>query len=528
MNTSNSALSSRLQKRVQLDNFFTGRLYPVIVVALALAGALTGYEVYINIVLSVLTFVALMCSHTIRPFLPYLLVALYQIPEEHLITDPAAGGDYLFSGHRMYIVFGSIGLVLLGVLIFCVRESARRHKEARLGEYRPHMLPLLIPTVLLCIGFALAGFGTEGFLEGKHLLYSLGQSAVFLLLFAAIYRGITNEDSEELLSYFAYISFLVAFVLNFEVCKYHYEKYLETGALEFIRSGWKEYPEISLGFGGCNLVAYNVGALIPMQMYGFVKCRGRLLYLLGAISSCILAVSCVSRTATVVSTFILIVGFISAFFARDISAKRRRGNRIVLSVVAIAILACIVIFPGKVKMLYQDMFDRLLIEKKTETTAAAEEAPEEEKEMEFNFTGRDELWREAVENVKENPIFGVGPEHVTSPDPEYNILSVDFFPYMAHNTFFQLLSGGIVLLLAYLIYRLATLVVFFKHRSTNKWFLFLVCFYLIATSLTDNYIFYIYTTFHYVTALAIACKLHRESKEKQARKRERLHQMCEQ
>ena len=525
MNGQNTALLTRMKRRVELDNFFTGRIYPLIVVALALVGAFTGYEVYINIVLSVLTFVALMCSHTIRPFLPYLLVALYQIPEEHLISDPAAGGDYLFSGARLYIVLGSIGFTLLGVVIFLIRHASYKHRLAKNGEYRPHMLPLLIPTILFCLSFVFAGFGTEGFLETRHLLYTFGQSAVFLLLFAAIYRGISEENTEELLSYFAYVSFLVALVINVQVVQYHYEKYLETGALEFVRGKWKDYPEITLGFGGCNLVAYNVGALIPMQMYGFVKCRGRLLYLFGAISSCILAVSCVSRTATVASTFVLIVGFILAFFARDISAKRKVGNRIVLSVVTLAIIAFIVIFPGKVKMLYQDMFDRLFVDKEV-TTSANVETPEEEVETEkkFNFTGRDKIWRECVEKFKENPLFGAGPAHVDA--PEWNMLSPDFFPYMAHNTFFQLLgSGGLVALVAYLIYRLSTLVVFFRKRSTNKWFLFLVCFYLIATSLTDNYIFYIYTTFHYVTALAIACKIHHDDKEKKKADRIRAEEL---
>ena len=509
------ALLARVQKREKTKNFFTGRLYPVIIVSLALLGALTGYEVYINVLLSVLTVVALLKSQTIRPFLPYLLVALYQIPKEHLITDPAAGGDYLFSGIRSYIVFGSIGLVFVGLLIFVIKHAMYRHRQAKVGEYRPHILPLLLPTLFLCLSFVFSGFGTEGFLQSKHLLYTFGQSAVFLLLFAVLYRGISEEENEDLLSYFAYISFLVALVLNIQIVLYHYGKYIETGALEFVRSKWNEYPEIELGFGGCNLVAYNVGALIPMQLYGFVKCRGRLLYLFGAISSCILAVSCVSRTATVASTFVLLFGFVLAFFARDLSRKRKVGNRIVLSVVMVAIIAFIVVYPAKVKMLYQDMFDRLFVEKEVSTTAQATEE-ETQAKKEFNFTGRDELWRDAIESFKKSPIFGVGPEHVSEPDPEYTMLSTDFFPYMAHNTFFQLLgSGGLVALLAYGIYRFSTLVVFFKKRSTNKWFLFLVCFYLIATSLTDNYIFYIYTTFHYITALAIACKIYREEKEKE-------------
>ena len=160
------------------------------------------------------------------------------------------------------------------------------------------------------------------------------------------------------------------------------------------------------------------------------------------------------------------------------------------------------------------MFDRLFVEKEVSTTAeVTEEDTEKKVEKEFNFTGRDDLWREAFANFKTNPLFGVGPEHVSVPEPDYSMLSTDFFPYMAHNTFFQLIgSGGLVALCAYLLYRISTLFVFFKRRSTNKWFLFLVCFYLIATSLTDNYIFYIYTTFHYVTALAIACKLGREER----------------
>ncbi len=526
MEKTKSELLRRFERRFSYDNFFTGKLYPLVVVALVFVGLFTGYEVFTNLALSILTFIALLTSKTIRPLLPYLFNALYQIPKDHLISDPTSGEDFLFSGWRLYIVIGSVALVFLGVVIFLIRSGIRHRAEKKEGLYRWSPLPLFVPVVLFCLSFYFNGYGTDGALGASGYVYTFGQTVVYGLLFFALFRGLSEEDSDEFLAYFAYLTLLSACILNTQVILYHYDKYLETGTLEFVRNG----KEITLGFGDCNLVAFNVGSLIPMQIYGFVKCRGRLVYLFGALLSYVCTVSCVSRSSLVFGTAVLLLGFLFAFFARDLSKARRVTNRILLVTVTACIVAVVALFPAQVKMLYQDFFDRMTnegeLETHTELTSQAEQEEEKEEEddhlkIDINFNSRSNLWKKSYENFKENPLFGKGSGHIEAPDG--HILSDNFFPYMAHNTFFQLLgSGGLVAVLAYLIYRLSTLFVLLRRPSTNKLFLLLVCLFLLGTSLVDNYVFYLYTTFHYITALAFACKIDREQTQKRKQTKARV------
>ena len=502
------------RKKLSFDNFFTGRLYPIVVAVIVLLGYFTKQEVFLNVVTAVLTFWGLCCSKTVRPLICYLFTVLYQIPVEHQVQNNATDPDSILAGWRAYVVLGSFGLVILGTFIFLIRQSKRHRIEKREGLFKWKPLPLFVPTLLFCLSLFLSGFGTEIKKPLESMVFIVGQTVVYLILFAIFYRGLEDENSGELLAYFAYVTLIVACILNVEVGYYHFTKLKETGALEFIRND----SEIRLGFGDSNLVAYNVGLLIPMQLYGFTKCKGRLIYLLSALLTFVMCVSCVSRTATIAAAMILVLGFALAFFARGIKKDRRVTNRLWILLIVCAAIVAMILVPQKITSLFADL-DRTF-NGNTESNMKSNIGQLLVSLLgDINLSGRVGIWDKCGLAFEENPLFGRGIYFLEIPGS----FEISYMPWLAHNTVMYLLgAGGIIALAAYLLYRLATALVFFVRPSTDKWFLFLVCLFLVVSGLTDNYVFYFYTAFHYLVALAIACKLNREAKAERRARRERI------
>ena len=113
----------------------------------------------------------------------------------------------------------------------------------------------------------------------------------------------------------------------------------------------------------------------------------------------------------------------------------------------------------------------------------------------------------AIDNFLDSPIFGKG---------FYGLdVTTDFsyggLPLQAHNTFLQLMSAtGAVGLVCYLCYRFYTLKPVFKRPSLRKTFMALSVVTLLLGSMLDNFVFFIYPTFHYTVALAVIHKAARE------------------
>jgi O-antigen ligase len=126
--------------------------------------------------------------------------------------------------------------------------------------------------------------------------------------------------------------------------------------------------------------------------------------------------------------------------------------------------------------------------------------------MGFADNGRFFLWDLAIDYFKDAPVFGIG--FFSFDDGSYYNVA-NFLPYMAHNTLMILLSSmGIVGTVAYAIYRISTLKMFFKKFTLEKLLLFAVVAYFILSSLVDNFVFYFYTAFLYITVLAVTQNLY--------------------
>ncbi|MDE6411970.1 MAG: O-antigen ligase family protein [Clostridia bacterium] len=133
----------------------------------------------------------------------------------------------------------------------------------------------------------------------------------------------------------------------------------------------------------------------------------------------------------------------------------------------------------------------------------------------FNDAARFVTYEACWKRFLEAPWFGSGfyytPGTVLQPDTDMwttldNATEVKgFLPPRAHNTLFQLLaSGGIFMLLAYLVHRVETGILFFRHPTTEKTFISVCVLALLLTSLLDCHLFNFGPGLVYSTLLAFA------------------------
>ena len=113
-------------------------------------------------------------------------------------------------------------------------------------------------------------------------------------------------------------------------------------------------------------------------------------------------------------------------------------------------------------------------------------------------SGRIALWKDALAKFKEFPIFGCGFYACSFTS------FTGFMPGYYHNTPLELLGTcGILGLVAYLCYRVKTILIVIKDFNIEKAYIGLMILGLILTSLLDNNIFNIYPCFFYAVGLAL-------------------------
>lgn len=111
---------------------------------------------------------------------------------------------------------------------------------------------------------------------------------------------------------------------------------------------------------------------------------------------------------------------------------------------------------------------------------------------------RKETYRACWQRFLEAPWFGSGfyrtPGTVLQPDGMMTTMEgaeeIGFMPPRAHNTLFQLLaSGGVFMVIAYLVHRVQTGILFYRHPTSEKVFTSLCVIALLLTSLLDCHFF---------------------------------------
>ena len=446
-----------IQERIQA--FYTGWLYPLIVAVLVLWGNLTGLEVYTNTVNVLLICFALLICTSSRPLLPFFLSFFYQISMKNTPAEPT-GSDYYFTEWRVPLHIFLVALLLVCFTVFLIRSRV-------ISPRNPLKLPLLLPTLIFSVSMLLNGLGFAEYVP-MNFVWGIGMGLVYFFLFYVFYLGMKEEDPHELTSYFTYLTLLLSWILIVEVANGFLTE-------DWIVNGVIHKYKIVLGFGVSNLIGFHLVTMIPMCFYGFMKERCAPLYLITAVLLYGCTVLTLSRNSILFGGVIFLICFITAM----LFGERRRAARV--------LFLCLLI-GGSVAVFYwrEPLYEafRYMIEKG------------------FDDSSRFTIYEKSYELFKAHPKFGVGFFGLHFSTNE--ILPFELVPEFAHNTVFELLCAtGLCGLIGYGIYRLATVWHILRRITLEKWMLGVAYMTLAVQSLLDNYVFYVYTVFYAVAALAI-------------------------
>ncbi len=457
------APSRLLPKRVtdRLCDFFSGRIYPITVAILTLIGHLFGIEVITNLIGMLIISVAFLVCNTAKPFIPFACMYIFQMS---VINAPGVPyfSDYYMTGWRLPVVIASFALFILSFVAFILRRRL-------LMSFSREDASLLLPLVGVDIAFTLGGAFSDAWSLGNMGFGAL-EGAFYLLLFLVFYRGMREEDCEELVDYFAYVSAITAVVLLSELGAL----YLTSDSI--FLDGEIVKNQIQFGWGIWNSMGVALSVLIPAIFVGVLRSRAHWLYLAVATLSLGGVFLTLSRNAWIFGILAFAVCVvILAFFGRH-----KRLFRVVTALGVLLIICGAVLLFDRLPALLSALFDD---------------------------NGRYTLWQVGIDNFLSAPIFGRGFFGFVFPDDPNYFTGADFLPAFAHQTFIELLSAtGILGLLAYLVYRVSTIRLCLTRPTVAKTLISLSALVMLLMSLIDNYVFSFWPVIHYTIALAIvAC-----------------------
>lgn len=447
-----------------LKTFFSGRLYPALVALLTLVGHISGLEFYFNILNMLAACAALMLSSSFVSVLPFMLTVVFQVNLKHSPGVPT-WSDYYYTTGKLITIVTLCVLLAAALVCFIARVIAPKIKRDGIKN-----IPLLLPTSLLCLAFLLNGVGGQWTLSG--LIYGTAQVLIYFLLFYIVYYGLEEENSERLFDRITYLALLVSGVIIGEMIFMlaTYDGIFVDGSLV------KE--SINLGWGIWNPIAFSLTVLIPLLMRGAMVSDKPWLYLGASVLTWGFAILTLSRNALIFATLTLGACMIIACF----KAKKKKAFRIItLSLVGFAAVAALLLF-DKIYSIFADLFSRG-----------------------FSDNGRFTLWKIGIQNFLSAPIFGKG--FFSYGETEVFKVAA-FIPTLAHNTLVEMLSAcGIFGIIAYIFYRISTVMQFIRKPSFDKLMLSLPILVTLAMSLLDNFVFHFYTVFWYLICLAFALKM---------------------
>ena len=446
---STESTSERVRER--LGSFFSSGFYPPLVCLGVLLGHCFGLEVYFCTLNVLLVSAALLTSHSARPAITFVVTFVYQISRAYSPGQPN-NSDYYFTGWRLPLVFVLGALLLSSAVIFAVREGIFR------GE---NILKKPAVVGLLVFGVAMA---TNGIFSPKWTIggtvYGLCVFLCLFLVFIFFYYGMRAEKDGGLAEYFCYSSMWVGVMLMLELAWCYIELDVQT----------KDH--ILLGWGVSNTMGVGLTVLIPTSILGALRARRvwmRPIYALTLLGLLVAVYYTKSRNALLVSLVILLFSAVAVV----LHSRRRLIGSCILGAVLVALAVVAIVYRAELAVKLEEF---------------------------FWDNGRFRLWEHGIENFKSAPIFGVGFFGYEI----HTFFTADFLPTMAHMTFVQLLSaGGIFALLAYIFYRVTTVIPVIRRPELSRTMLALSALAMLLESLLDNFIFYFIPTLHYSVALAI-------------------------
>ncbi len=453
--------TAETQNKKNIKDFFSGKAYPAIMILIAFISHSSGSEMVFGLIYILLSAIALFYSDSIKPFIITASTLQCILSVENTPGAPTFS-SYLFEKQNFTMLLATFALLVIAVIKVTVKNAKSASKD--------HTLPLVTPSIILAAAFLVNGFLSDT-ADKQNFIHGAVQIVFVILLFYVFYVGLKNEDPDELISYFVYISALSAILLIAQTMNIF-------ASIEGVinDSGSIIKDKIQYGWGGCNNGAQSMVVLIPVLFLGVMKKRHWRSYFFLAFLTLVSVMLTLSRNALIFSvTFFVICSVLSCFFG-----DKKKEMRIIVPIFAVIVLFSTLVFYQDLIKIFKDFLDRKL-----------------------NDSGRYPLWQIGFDYFREYPLFGKGFLSFganTGISSDKNLL-----PYMLHNTFFTVIGAmGLFGICAYVYYRIKTLKPFFNKPTLEKTMIGLSILTMLGQSLLDNFIFNIIPMFYTSVALAIA------------------------
>ena len=429
-------------------NFFLSHKYPLTVAFITVLGYSFGLEFYLNLLNMLLLAFGILKTRSALPLLPVVSLYLFSIspknsPESHFGSD--------FYNNAAVVSVIAVMFLACIILSLLVMRDGGVFSSLSLSDF-----PLLKSSLWLSGAFLFGGL-LSGEWEAENLLYGGLLIAAYFGIFYFFHLAFKNENGHTVIRYLIYTAAAMAVVLILE------SLHLYLTNENIIKNGEIVKEQVLYGWGMWTMAGQFLAVTIPLCFLGVMKQKHWWIYFTVASLALLCIVFTLSRNALLVggAIYILCVAF-CLFFARQ-----KRAFRIaVLCVFSIALLIFF-IFSEEILTALSDYIERG-----------------------FSNNGRFKLWEHGIKAFLEEPLLGKGffglQRDAQGGTPE----GFTFYPRMMHNTQIQLLgASGIFGFLAYTVYRIGTLLPFFKKPSIEKTMLLFTLAVVILGSLIDNFLF---------------------------------------
>lgn len=438
-----------------LRRFYASRWYIGLIVLLTALSYVTGGELVVWGIFVFLSALAMVVVPDLMPVVPPTLTAVFCLSVRHAPMRPTYS-PYLFTGTGLAVVVSLSVVVVLAFAAHLVIWGVRLPENTE----RPALLPFLLPlaAALLLNGVGQAGYSIKNLVFGAITAFCW--CGLYLVYDLQLPRG--RETKE----YMFDCCFAIAWLLLFEFVY----AYIANGVVE---NGVADAAKIVMGWGIHNGIGIMFALLIPLMLRMASERRRATLYYTTATLLLVGIVLTTSRGSLLVGTGAFLAGSLLLCYR----GNHRRVNRICFAVVACAALI-VLLFCREPLLHFLPRF-------RTDG---------------MNDNGRFDLWREGWHLFLGAPIFGAGFAAIS-----FESWAGNLFPGYLHNTIFELLgAGGACAVVAYLAYRVQSVMLFVRKPTFDRTFMGLSIAVLLGGSLLDNHVFNIYPMFFYAVLLVLS------------------------
>lgn len=447
--------------RDRIDHFLSTPCYIIAVALLSLVAHILSAElVAYTLFAAVVVFIGFW-GNDLLPTAPLFLFC-YILPSAS--NNPGRNEASVFSGIRGLWIL-CLGLVMLGSIIYFVIRQRKTFFSARCGRL-PGML-------VLCGAYLLSGIGSAAYPTylGQNLLYCTLQCLCLALPYWLLCGGVRWDKVRK--DYLGWTGVCGGCLILLQLLWCYV-----TGGV--IADGAIVRTQIFTGWGMYNNIGSVMGMMLPFFFFlglshkkDWLGLLGGILLLGGIFLTC-------SRASMLAGGLIFCICLGLMVYH---SPNRKLFIRILLALLGIALLTALLLHE-KLLQLFSDVIRRGL-----------------------DPTTRDDIYAKGFQLFGEAPIFG---NSFFSPGfVPWDFSTVESFsnliPPRWCSTVVQLLvSTGVVGLLAYLIHRVDTVVLFAKRRSKENSFILCSIAVLLITSLLDCHFFNLGPVLFYSAMLAFA------------------------